>query len=204
MAGHSWDDAYKAGTLPWHTGSTEPVLAEALASGVLPGGRALEIGCGLGDNTRALALAGYDALGVDLSPTAVAQATARHAGTGARFAVHDMLAAPPPGGPFDLVFDRGCFHVFDDAEAQARFARHVAEILAPGGQWLSLVGSTEGGPRDGGPPRRSARDVTAAVEPVLEIVSLVRQTVAEVEDAPTFWVMRACRRAQPAAPSTRR
>jgi hypothetical protein len=31
-----------------------------------------------------------------------------------RFAVWDFLAAPPPGGPFEFVFDRGCFHVFDE------------------------------------------------------------------------------------------
>jgi hypothetical protein len=30
-----------------------------------------------------------------------------------RFAALDLLEAPPPGGPFQFVFDRGCFHVFD-------------------------------------------------------------------------------------------
>ena len=40
----------------------------------------------------------------------------------------------------------------------------VARVLAPGGLWLSLSGSTEGAPRDTGPPRRSARDIANAVE----------------------------------------
>jgi hypothetical protein len=61
------------------------------------------------------------------------------------------------------VFDRGCFHVF---------AAQVAGALAPGGLWLSLIGSTEGPSREVGPPRRSAREVTLAIEPALEIVEL--------------------------------
>lgn len=39
--------------------------------------------------------------------------------------------------------------------------------------WLSLIGSTEGPPRDVGPPRRSAREVALAIEPALEIVELL-------------------------------
>ncbi|MGC1872871.1 MAG: hypothetical protein WA700_18070, partial [Acidobacteriaceae bacterium] len=38
--------------------------------------------------------------------------------------------------------------------------------------WLSLIGSTEGPPREVGPPRRSAVEVTLAIEPALEIMEL--------------------------------
>lgn len=72
---------------------------------------------------------------------------------GCRFAVWDILVAPPPGGPFHFVFDRGCFHVFDEAGEREQFAAQVAAVLAPGGLWLSLIGSTEGPPREVGPPR---------------------------------------------------
>jgi hypothetical protein len=80
--------------------------------------------------------------------------------------------ASPPEAPFHFVFDRGCFHVFDEEEERARFAARVAAILAPGGLWLSLIGSTEGPPREVGPPRRSVRDVARAIEPALEILEL--------------------------------
>jgi hypothetical protein len=43
---------------------------------------------------------------------------------------------------------------------------------ARGGQLKRLIGSTEGLPREVGPPRRSAQDVTLAIEPALEIVEL--------------------------------
>ena len=62
--------------------------------------------------------------------------------------------------------------MFDESEERARFAAQVAAALAPGGLWLSLIGSTEGPPREVGPPRRSAREVALAVEPALEIVEL--------------------------------
>ena len=68
-----------------------------------------------------------------------------------RFARFDFLAAPLPDGPFDFVFDRGCFHVFDEPEERARFAAHVVPALASGGLWLSLIGSTEGPARELGP-----------------------------------------------------
>ncbi|MGC2161004.1 MAG: hypothetical protein WA634_03760 [Silvibacterium sp.] len=48
----------------------------------------------------------------------------------------------------------------------------IAAALVPGGLWLSLIGSTEGEPREVGPPCRSAREVAIAVEPALEIVEL--------------------------------
>jgi len=97
--------------------------------------------------------------------------------------IGDFLAEAVPGGPFELAFDRGCLHTLDEAAARARFAEAPAGLLVPGGLWLSLIGSTEGPPRDVGPPRRSARDVVAAIEPALEVVEL-RATVVDLNHAP--------------------
>jgi hypothetical protein len=113
----------------------------------------------------------------------------------------DILAAPPSGGPFQFVFDRGCFHVFDEAEERQRFAEHVAAVLAPGGLWLSLIGSTEGEPREVGPPRRSAREVTEAIEPALEIVELRSAEFSGIYAKAWFCLSR--QRSVPAQPSTR-
>jgi hypothetical protein len=120
-----------------------------------------------------------------------------------RFNVLDFLAGRSEGGPFHLVFDRGCFHVFDEPAERAKFAAQVASALAPGGVWLSLIGSTEGPPREMGPPRRSLRDVMDAIEPHLEILS-VRS--AEFRDAPEpakAWICLSGCRNVPAQPSTR-
>ena len=103
------------------------------------------------------------------------------------------------------MFDRGCFHVFDAARTRARFAASVARVLSPGGLWLSLVGSTEGAPRDTGPPRRSVRDIASAVEPALEIVQLRSiHFDTEVDMPPAAWLCLSRARAPvPAQPSTR-
>src|SRR5262249_49867258 len=104
----------------------------------------------------------------------------------------------------DFVFDRGVLHVFDEADDRARFAARVAALLTPTGRWLSLIGSTEGPPREFGPPRRSARDVMAAIEPELEILEL-RMMHFDVErmEPPKAWLCLSRRRETPAQPTSR-
>ncbi len=70
--------------------------------------------------------------------------------------------------------------------------------------WLSVIGSTEGPPRDGGPPRRTARDIVDAVEPQLEVARLNATSFSPGDEASArAWVLVARRREAPAQPSTR-
>ncbi len=197
----SWDESYTSGQPPWDTGEPEPLLVEFVTSGGIAPARTLEIGAGTGTNAIWLAERGFDVLGVDVSPHAVDRARAKMAGRalGCRFATGDFIAAPPPGGPFQFVFDRGCFHVFDESGERQRFASQVAAVLGPGGVWLSLIGSTEGPRRDVGPPRRSASEVILAIEPVLEIVEL---RSAAFREAAKAWFCLSRQRTVPAQPST--
>jgi SAM-dependent methyltransferase len=199
----SWNESYATGQLPWDTGEPEPLLVEFVTSGVVTPGRTLEIGAGTGTNAIWMAERGFDVLGVDVSPLAVERARVKMARRAlrCRFAAGDFLVAPPPEGPFQFVFDRGCFHVFDEPGERQRFAEQVAGTLAPRGLWLSLIGSTEGLPREFGPPRRSAREVTVAIEPVLEIVEL-RSVEFHAHDAKA-WFCLSRQRTTPAQPSTR-
>jgi SAM-dependent methyltransferase len=201
---HAWNENYASGALPWDTGRPEHALVDFVQGGGVAPGRALDIGAGRGTNARWLAEQGFDVLGVDIAPLAVEQARARTTGAVAarcRFEVADFLA-DPPAGPFAFVFDRGCFHVFDDPKDRARFAATVARVLAPGGVWLSLVGSTEGPAREVGPPRRSARDVVEAVEPALAVDDLSAIQFDSEPPAPTAWRCVARKRTMPAQPST--
>lgn len=202
-----WNDRYISGDLPWDTGDVDPHLVELAAQGVITPCRVLDVGCGTGTNARWLAERGFEVHGVDLSPRAIEMAKAKCDAAGLRipFTALDFLHDDVPGGPFDLVFDRGVLHVFDAAADRARFAERVARVLQPKGRWLSLAGSTEGPARDHGPPRRSARELLDAVEPVLELVTL-RSSTFDL-DMPTTamaWVLLAQRREVPAQPSTRR
>ena len=169
-----WNESYVAGDPPWDTGEPENHLVEFIRSGAVGPGRTLDVGCGTGTDALWLAEQGFKVLGIDVSSLAIEKARSKAAGKNpdCRFEQLDFLNDKVGGGPFDFIFDRGCFHVFDTADERARFAERIALLLAPDGRWLSLIGSTEGPERDWGPPRRSARDVIGAIEPALEILDL--------------------------------
>ncbi len=203
MSHPSWNETYASGeSLPWDTGTPDPLLVEAIESRLITPGRTLEVGCGTGTNAIFLAQHGFDVLGIDISEVAVEKARARAQGR-CRFEVIDFLAAVPAGGPFQFVFDRGCFHVFDGDDERARFAENVAAALGEHGLWLSLIGSTEGPPRDEGPPRRSARDVINAIEPSLELVQLRSAEFTVREERLKSWFCLSRKRAIAPQPSTR-
>lgn len=169
-----WEGRYVDGNVPWDTGEPDVHLARWLSSGAVTPCAALEIGCGTGTNSLFLESQGFTVVGLDLSPTAIAraQAKATDGGFDCVLRVGDILAEPVPEAPFGLVYDRGVFHIFDTPMAQGAFVAAVADALEPGGLWHSLLGATDGPPRDAGPPRRSAAEVIAAVEPHFEILSL--------------------------------
>lgn len=83
------------------------------------GFRALDIGCGAGGTSLALAAARPDAeiLGIDLSPALIATARERGAGNGnVSFESGDVVRMAEASGPFDLLFSRHGVMFFPDPE----------------------------------------------------------------------------------------
>jgi SAM-dependent methyltransferase len=157
----------------------------------IPSCRALEIGCGTGSNAVWLAEHNFEVTATDVSEAAIQTATERAADSGVTctFIVTDFLNARIPGTPFAFAFDRGCFHSFSSDEDRDKFAGNVALHLEDRGLWLSLVGSMDDGPRDIGPPQRSARDIVTAVEPYFEILSLTSSHFdSNRSEPPRIWV----------------
>ena len=192
-----WDKRYVDNHLPWDSGKPDVHLRRFIEDSKIAPCRALEVGCGTGTNAIWLAGHGFEVVGLDISPVAIkrAKVKAREAKANCQFLTADFMKDPAPVSPFGLIFDRGCFHVFDEANKQAQFVRHVAELLEEGGIWLSLIGSTDGPPRDTGPPRVSAEEIVVAAEPHFEILTLKSITFDEEDLAHIrAWVLHAYRR----------
>jgi len=97
----------------------------------IPGGRAVDLGCGTGDRTRELheAVGAKETVGIDSSPAMLAKAEA-HAGGGLRFEQGDLgrFAADEA---FDLVFSNAALHWCPDHGA---LLERLTRAVKPGGQ----------------------------------------------------------------------
>jgi SAM-dependent methyltransferase len=204
-----WNEQYRTGNPPWDSGRTDPHLERFVAAQGLGGGRVLEIGCGTGTNAVWLASRGFSVVAVDVAPLAIERARARASAAQVtlELLVVDILREPLPAGPFDLAYDRGVLHVFDEPADRARVAAAVAGVLAPGARWLCLAGSTEGAPAEMGPPRRTLRELADAIEPHLALEEVRLGTFGDSADFPDpapAWRLVLRKREMPAQPSTRR
>ena len=136
----------QAGTavVPWDDRQANPHLTEwaaaAAARGVTgPGRRALVVGCGVCDDPVFLAGLGCEVTAFDVSPTAVAEARRRFAGSPVTFQVADLLAPPPEwSGAFDLVAE---LYTVQALYGQAREAAigTLPGLVAPGGTLLVIA-----------------------------------------------------------------
>jgi methylase of polypeptide subunit release factors len=103
---------FRFGSPGWDSAEPQPELTQ-LVDGRRPG-RALDLGCGTGANAIYLGRQGWDVIGVDFVPEAVATAKERalKALCQARFIVGDVTHLRQVGisGPFDLLVDIGCYH----------------------------------------------------------------------------------------------
>jgi ubiquinone/menaquinone biosynthesis C-methylase UbiE len=104
--------------------------------------RVLEIGCGTGQHSVALAREypdwRYDA--IDMSPRAIeaARALAIAAQTGVKFSIGDAEKLPYPDASFDVVFGD---HVIGHIPDQDAALEEIARVLKPGGYVLLNVGN---------------------------------------------------------------
>lgn len=148
-------EASYSGTPPWDIGRPQPAFATLAAEGQL-GRTVLDVGCGTGEHVLMAAAAGCEAMGIDISPTAIrlAEVKAEERRTSARFTVGDALHLEALGEQFDTVLDCGLFHVFDDAD-RPLFVRSLAAVVRPGGSYFMLCFSDDEPP--GWVPRRVTR-----------------------------------------------
>jgi SAM-dependent methyltransferase len=185
MTHPSWDDSYADRTPPpWDIGRPQPVFARLAAGGLLRGA-VLDAGCGTGENTLLAAAAGADALGVDISPLAIARAVEKAAGRGvaARFEVADALNLAELGCTFDTVIDSGVFHVFSD-DGRPKYVSSLTSVTRAGGHCY-LVCFSERQPGTQGPRRVRQDELRAAFSDGWTVVSITAETF-DINPGPYF------------------
>ena len=135
-----WEELYRndgVERLPWYSAPLDPDLEGALEQHGIRTGRVLDPGTGPGTQAMALAERGFAVTASDVSSAAVEYARRKAAarGVAVRFVRDDVLATRLTG-PFDVVFDRGCFHVLKAAQRPV-YVETMHRLLAPSG-WLFL------------------------------------------------------------------
>lgn len=148
--GSSWWDGFYADRsrpVPFFQPGADENLASYLDRGLVRApGRALDLGCGPGRNAIHLAAAGFTVDAVDLSPAAVEWATERasEAGVEVRFRVGDAFAEGVADGPYDLIYDSGCFHHLPP-HRRISYLALLDRALAPGGYFGLTAFTTDHG-----------------------------------------------------------
>tara|TARA_R110002096_G_scaffold173997_2_gene349550 strand:- start:2867 stop:3484 length:618 start_codon:yes stop_codon:yes gene_type:complete len=134
-----WEKLYVEGMTPWEKGEPAPALLQFLAETPLTG-RILVPGCGLGHDVRAIAAASPNAevIGLDVSPSALAQATKIPKVREESYLLGDLFQLPPEMiGSFDWIWEHTCFCAIAPSRRD-EYVTAVAGALKPSGQFLGV------------------------------------------------------------------
>lgn len=138
--------------VPWAGLAPHPLLAQWLDGRSLEGRRALDVGCGLGDNAEALAAAGAAVTAFDLAPGAINWAKRRFRESPVTYLAADLFEAPSQWrGAFDLVHELYTLQALP-ASLLPQAARALASFVAPGGALLVISRARDEGQQIDGPP----------------------------------------------------
>jgi SAM-dependent methyltransferase len=108
----------------------------------VPGGNALDFGCGAGRSTRLLCHLGFDAIGIDISPAMIRQAK-RVDPDGRYLLVDDGDYSSLDNATFDLVLSAFAFDNIPGAEHRTRVLRGLGGLLADDGRIVLIVCTAE-------------------------------------------------------------
>ena len=142
--------AYSLGLAPWEKAQAHQPAADQVRrlfereekERQRPYGSALDLGCGSGFWAIELARRGWNVTGVDIIPTAIAQARerARKSGASVKFVQGDVthLSDLSVGSGFDLIWDFGTLHGLSQRQCDAA-GRQITSLSNAGATMLILA-----------------------------------------------------------------
>lgn len=142
---------------------------------------ALDIGCGLGNDSIWLAEQGIEVTGIDLSSFAIeyAKSQLNNPNKKISFLLGNFLEYNFKN-KFELIYDRGCFHGLDKNHERKNFVEKINNLLEPDGVWFTIIGSTENNIDKNGPPKHNLTQVVTLLEKTFQIQSVL---LSSIEDA---------------------
>jgi len=150
-----FDDLYKNNkesheNIPWARQAVNPLLQSYLDDVVEHKGSALVIGCGLGDDAKALEEAGYEVTAIDVSQTALDLAKEKFSDGNIIFEKQDIFDMPLKyDAYFDFVFEAFTIQSLP-VEFREKMIEAVVKTIASHGELLLVAHKREG--MFGGPP----------------------------------------------------
>ena len=157
--------------IPWSNGEPNHLLVEWL-EGKPPQGRALVVGCGLGEDAAYLSKLGWKVTAFDISPTAIRWARKNYANLDIEWRVEDLLKLPTEWRhKWDLVVE---VHILQAIPEEVRVvaAPVLPSLLAHGGRLVSVGRVSNSGVRTTGPPWPLSREFVSSIGGDLEHTSL--------------------------------
>jgi len=125
--------------IPWAKLEVNPLLKSYLDETKEHKGKALVIGCGLGDDARALELAGYEVLAIDVSEKALELAGERFSDSKIVFGKQDIFDMPQKYHEhFDFVFEAFTIQSLP-VEFREKMIEAVANTVAINGKLLLVA-----------------------------------------------------------------
>jgi 2-polyprenyl-3-methyl-5-hydroxy-6-metoxy-1,4-benzoquinol methylase len=149
--------------VPWADLAPHPLLAQWLAGQGFDSLRAIDVGCGLGDNAEAIAAAGAKTTAFDLVERAIAWAKRRFPASAVDYRVADLFSLPQEWrSGFDLVHE--CYTLQALPGSLLGSAAHsLAYLVAPGGRLLVIARARDEEEIAQGPPWPLTRAQIVAV-----------------------------------------
>src|SRR5262245_57194988 len=169
-----WEERYQqqdVESMPWFYPDLDDDLEQALDQLGLQSGRALDLGTGPGTQAMQLGQRGFDVTATDISQAAIQLAREKAGAQGlAVVGQPDDLLSPRLTGPFDLIFDRRCFHVLPP-ERRQDYVSTITSLLRPGG-YLFLKCFSHLQPGTQGPQRFTPEQIHTIFSSLLQVLSI--------------------------------
>ena len=173
-----WEELYQhqeVESMPWFNPELDDDLGNALDELGLRGGSALDLGTGPGTQAIHLARLGFTVTATDISEAAIHLAREKDQMLGLEITwMQDDILDTRLDREFELIFDRGCFHVLAP-ERREDYIRTVSDLLKTGG-YLFLKCFSRLQPGEEGPYRFTPEQIREIFGSRLSVL-LIKETV---------------------------